>query len=150
MTTYPDPDASLNTFIGALAEAAARAGWRLIRHSRGHSDRGFELSTEGRCVVFTTKISQTPKGFWGLTSEKAQDISRGSEQLILLNDSESGYFISTVVFGRLLGKFSRTQEGAVRINENVVRKETRFDGADDAFEMLRERAGSRTGEESPP
>jgi hypothetical protein len=114
------------------------------RFSRGHSDRDFQLHNETRRVSFTAKISQTDKGFWGLTEAKAQQLSKTKKQLILLNGEESGYFISSVAHVRLLPRFSRTKESAVRINEGIVRKEMRFAGADEAFEMLKARAVALT------
>jgi hypothetical protein len=144
MTILPDPDRTLDAFVSELSRSAQEVGWTLVRFSRGHSDRDFELRCDTRRVSFTTKISQTGKGFWGLTEAKAQQLSQTKEQLILLNSEESGYFISSVAYERLLPKFSRTKENAVRINEGIVRKEMRFAGADEAFEMLKARAVALT------
>lgn len=141
MAPYPNPDATLDLFAADLARSAAESGWTLVRFQRSHSDRAFELRGNGRASAFTAKISQTEKGFWGLTDAKAREMADSQrEHLLLLTGASSGYFVSSVALRRLLPKFSRTQEGAVRINENVVRKEARFSDTDEAFDLLKARS----------
>lgn len=137
MNLLPDADVTFDAFVTMLSKCATDIGWSIVRYSTGHSDRDFEACGDGRRTAFTAKISQTDNGFWGLTEAKAGELAQTGDQLILLTDAESGYFISPAAYVRLLPKFSRTREGSVRINEGIVRKEIRFTDPQEAFELLR-------------
>jgi hypothetical protein len=141
MSQFPDADEPLDDFISSLAQSAGIEGWTLVRFQTSHTDRSYELRGDHRVAPFTAKVSLTEKPFWGLTESKAQHIAQSKrEHLLLLVDGGKGFFISTVAFQRLLPKFSRTREGAVRIKPNTIKAEARFVDASDAFEQLKARS----------
>lgn len=141
MSQFLDADRALDRFISDLAKCADAEGWSLVRFQESHTDRSFELRREGHVAPFTAKISLTEKPFWGLTEAKAKSIADSQrDHLLLVVDGGKGYFISTVVFQRLLKKFSRTREGAIRINPNTIKVEARFGDACDAFKLLKGRS----------
>lgn len=141
MSQFRDADEALEEFVVSLSQLAAAEGWSIVRFRTAHSDRSFELRTGERRAPFTAKVSLTHKPFWGLTESKALEIAASQrEHLLLIVDGGKGYFISNVVFQRLFPKFSRTREGAVRINPNVIKAEARFGDAADAFDLLKTRS----------
>jgi hypothetical protein len=145
MSASPEADLALDRFIDQLTLEAARVGWTIVRFVGSHSDRQFELRTLDRSTLFTVKVSLTEKAFWGLTEAKANEMQKSmKEHLLLLVGDSRGYFISNVAFSRLLPKFSRTKEQAVRINPNVVRAEVRFSDASEAFDLLSAKSLSRS------
>ena len=136
-----DADLALDEFISNLADVARRAEWSLVRFHESHTDRSFELLGNGRVSPFTAKVSLTEKAFWGLTEAKAEEmVASGREQLLLLTSAKGGYFLSATVLRRLMPKFSRTEENAVRINPNIIKGEARFADVEDAFELLEKRS----------
>lgn len=143
MSQFTDADQALDRFIVALAECAVAEGWTLVRFHERHTDRSFELRGDGCVSPFTAKISLTEKAFWGLSESKANEIAASQrEHLLLLIDARSGRFLSNVAFQRLLPKFSRTLERAVRINPNIIKAEMRFATPDEAFDLLKARSFS--------
>lgn len=139
MSSNPESDRVLDTFAGELATMAGQEGWTLVRLISGNADRSFEVRSPGGVVAFTAHLSQSEKGFWGLTPDKAAEMLRERrEHLVLLRGASSGYFVSNAAFQRLMPRFSVNKTtGAIKINEGVVRAEQRFRDIDDLWDLLR-------------
>lgn len=141
MSGISEADHQVDKFSVELAQSAGMNGWTLIRHLAGHSDRTFELRNGNSAIPFAVHVSLSGNGFWGLTADKAAAlVAENREHLVLLRDGGSGYFIPNAIVKRLMPKFSIASEtGAVKINENKVRAQARFQCAEDLFELLQAR-----------
>ncbi len=128
MPSGPTADATLERFWVALSKHAATEGWRVGRETDGRSNRGFILERAGHELHFFVKLSQSERGFWGLSPERATEIIAGNrEALILLTGPYEGYFVSPKQLRRLLPTFSRAAgHDEYKINEGKVAKEPRF------------------------
>jgi hypothetical protein len=124
----PEPEETLNRFAIGLAKQVAADGWIVSREMDSRSHRGFVLEKNGREIHFFCKLSQTERGFWGLSKDKAKELAASSsEHLILLTGAFEGYFIAAGRLSRLIPTLSRVdKDGGYRINENRIAKESRF------------------------
>jgi hypothetical protein len=79
----------------------------VVRLKTGRTDRGFEVRKDSVKVAFSAHLSQSGKGFWGLTSEKADEVLRGRrEHLVLLTAADRGYFMSNAALQLLMQRFT--------------------------------------------
>lgn len=140
MSSNPESDRILDVFARDLATTVG-GGWTVVRLISGNADRSFEVRGSGGTVAFTAHLSQSDKGFWGLTPDKADTMLRERrEHLVLLRGQSIGYFISNTVLQRLMPKFSvHKTTGAIKINEGIVRAEQRFRDVDDLWALLEAR-----------
>lgn len=145
MTDYPDADEVVDRFCLDLARALAALEGVLTRIASRHSDRAFTAVFPTGSVGFIAKLSQSEKGFWGLTTDKGAELASGEAgHLVLLNGEDTGYFLSGVALKRLMPQFSRTTAGAVRINEGKIKGERRFEDLDELAALLQQRVQPRT------
>lgn len=140
MSRSLEADEAIDEFARMLAATAAPDGALLEREYTSRTDRSFAILLAGTRLHFVAKFSNSDNGFWGLTDAKAQELLESRGYLLLLNGTESGYFISPVAYARLLPKFSRTsKDHAVRINEGIVRREQRFRDIGALWDLLKPR-----------
>ena len=124
----PDPDETLRKFAVGLAKQVAPDGWMVAREMDGRSNRGFILERGTGQIHFFAKLSQTERGFWGLTEARARELEAGPlDHLVLLTGAYGGYFIEAGRLKRLLPTFARGEKDrSYKINEGKLAHEKRF------------------------
>jgi hypothetical protein len=139
---YPDPEETLNKFAIGLARTIHADGWVVACVAQRQSNRKFLLvkpraDGEDR-IEFFAKLSQTERGFWGLLSERAHELTISTtEHLVLLTGPFEGYFIKAGRLARLLPTFSKDQSGQYKINEGKLPQDGRFVTLVRLWEFLR-------------
>lgn len=130
----------MERFVQQLAKLASDDSALLTRKYDGHSDRGFRLTKDGQSVDFFAKISQSETGFWGLGIERAKEMLKNREPLILLTSEDEGFFIVAARLEKLIPTFSTAEKGHdYKIGEGRVRREWRFRSLEELLEKLKER-----------
>jgi hypothetical protein len=127
-TRSPDPEQVVSRFWLALGKHAAANGWGTARELWGHSNRTFILGTEARKFASLRSSAKANTGFWGISTEKAEELERGETQfLVLLTGPFSGYAIPSARFRRILPEFSRDVKSIqYKINEGKLRQQHQF------------------------
>lgn len=144
MSSNPDSDQILQAFATELAVSVAAEGCGLVRLVTGNADRSFEARCATGTIAFEAHLSQSKKGFWGLTPEAAAELVRARrEHLVLLRTASSGYFVSNPSLQRLMPRFSiHKTTRAIKINESVIKAQPRFRSINDLWDMLKARSAA--------
>lgn len=137
MPKYPDPEVTIQRFWEGLQRLADQDGWTIVRPMGGRGSREFVARSGGQTVTFLVKVSQTERGFWGLTAGQASD---PSGPVVLLTGPYAGYFIPPVSLKRLPPQLSRASD-QVKVNEGKLRDQARFNTLATFWLLLREYAG---------
>lgn len=134
MPRYRDPEDTIRKFWQGLQKLAEAEGWTVVRQVVGRSNREFVLRKGTQALPFLVKLSQTERGFWGLTSEQGP---RPPGPLVFLTSPNAGYLVPLARWTRLLPRLSRTEGGAIRINEGKLRDQIRFNTLMSLWPQLR-------------
>ena len=148
----PQPEQTLRRFAASLARQAMSEGWVVARETDSGSNREFLLVNGDRELHLFVKLSQSPRGFWGLAFDRAEEIVAGRrEGLVLLTGPFEGYFLAPDRLRKLLPSFSRSVDHPEwKINENKVAKEPRFTTLIRLWQFLQPAIqGSDSGDPAP-
>jgi len=137
MPKLPDPELAIQEFWRNLRQLAEADGWMLTREMQGRSTRNFVLTRGATRVRFLVKLSQNSPGFWGITSQRAAELARGKEPVVLLTRATAGYFIPAARFATAARRFAHNASGDYRINEGTLKAEVRFNALDDLWTAIR-------------
>jgi hypothetical protein len=119
---YPNPEVTVQKFWEGLQKMADSDGWTIVRPVGGRGSREFVARKGSQSIPFLVKVSQTDRGFWGLTPAQVHE-PRGP--ILLLTGAYAGYFIPPAKLKRLLPQLSRAGD-AIRVNEGKLRDQARF------------------------
>jgi hypothetical protein len=135
-----DPEEVLNEFAVALAKTIGVEGWYLNRVRGDRSDRVFLVQKDGSELLILAKLSQSEKGFWGITYPRANEMLKSSIHLLLLTGPSRGYVIRNARLKYYLEKSSHAQAG-YRINERDVKQAPYCYSIERIWSELKEAAG---------